>query len=161
MAIICFVVVLIFILAPFGIAGPAGDLLYRTFNSLFGVGYYLVPVLALILGISLLKEDRPEIALTHSVGSLLFLGSGLALVDSASIDMHHGGLVGQAVFWPFMKLFGIYAGIIFVGLLRVSQPTTILLRKNFISFGKNWSWIIKHFNLGDEFIMNRQQCCNR
>jgi S-DNA-T family DNA segregation ATPase FtsK/SpoIIIE len=118
-AIACFVVVLLFVLAPFGIAGPAGDVLYSAFNSLFGIGYYLVPVLALILGVSLLKEERPELAITHSIGSLLFLASGLALVDAASIDVHHGGLVGQAVFWPFMKLFGIYAGIIFVGGLLI------------------------------------------
>ena len=119
LAIVCFIVVLIFILAAFGVAGPAGDTLYKVFNSLFGIGYYLVPILAMILGISLLKEERPEIALTHSVGSILFLASGLALVDAASIDMHHGGLVGQAVFWPFMRLFGIYAGIIFVGGLLI------------------------------------------
>jgi S-DNA-T family DNA segregation ATPase FtsK/SpoIIIE len=118
-AIACFVVVLVFVLAPFGIAGPAGDVLYSAFNSLFGIGYYLVPVLALILGISLLKEERPELAITHSIGSLLFLASGLALVDAASIDVHYGGIIGQAVFWPFMRLFGIYAGIIFVGGLLI------------------------------------------
>ncbi len=118
-AIACFVVVLLFVLAPFGIAGPAGDVLFRAFDSLFGVGYYLVPILALLLGISLLKEERPEIAVTHTIGSLLFLASGLALVDAASIDVHYGGIVGQAVFWPFMKLFGIYAGIIFVGGLLI------------------------------------------
>ncbi len=119
LAIISFVVVLIFILAPFGVAGPAGDMLYRAFNSLFGIGYYLVPVFAAVLGVSLLKEERPEIALTHSIGSVLFLGSSLALVDAASIDMHYGGIVGQAMFWPFYKLFGIYAGIIFVGGLLI------------------------------------------
>lgn len=118
-AIACFVVVVLFVLAPFGIAGPAGDVLYNAFDSLFGIGYYLVPILALILGISLLKEERPELAITHSIGSLLFLASGLALVDAASIDVHYGGIIGQAMFWPFMKLFGIYAGIIFVGGLLI------------------------------------------
>jgi hypothetical protein len=110
-AIICFILVALFVLAAFGVAGPAGDLLYRTFNYLFGIGYYLVPLLALLLGVSLLKEERPEIAITHSIGSFLFLASSLALVEAASLDIHHGGIIGQAVFWPFMKLFGMYAGI--------------------------------------------------
>lgn len=118
-AIGCFVVTLLFILAAFGVAGPAGDVLYSTFNMLFGVGYYLVPLLALALGVSLLQEERPEIALTHSIGSMLFLASSLALIESATLDTHHGGVVGQAVFWPFMKLFGVYAGIIFIGGLLI------------------------------------------
>ena len=118
-AIICFVLALVFVLAAFGGAGPAGTFIFNAFSSLFGVGYYLVPILALILGISFLKEDQPEVALTHTIGSILFLGTGLALVDSASGTAHNGGLVGEAVFWPFLKLFGMYAAIVFVGGLLI------------------------------------------
>jgi S-DNA-T family DNA segregation ATPase FtsK/SpoIIIE len=119
LAVLCFIVALVFILAAFDIAGPGGALLYTTFAYLFGIGYFLVPILSLILGVSLLKEERPEIALTHTIGSLMFLASSLALVDAGSADLHKGGVIGQAVFWPFLHTFGIYAGIIFVGGLLV------------------------------------------
>ncbi len=121
LAIFSFVISLIFILAAFHAAGPAGDFLYRIFSQLFGVGYFLVPILGLLLGISLLQEERPLIAFTHTIGSVLFLSSSLALIDVASGELHKGGLIGQGVFWPFAKLFGTYAGIIFVGGLLIAS----------------------------------------
>src|SRR3989339_866519 len=73
LAVVSFALALIFIFAMWGGAGPAGEFLYSTFTTLFGFGYILLPILGIILGISFIKSVRPEIAKTHTFGSILFL----------------------------------------------------------------------------------------
>ncbi len=48
-AIICIVLGLIFIFAGFKNAGPAGNLIYNIFEKFFGLGYFLLPLILLIL----------------------------------------------------------------------------------------------------------------
>jgi len=38
-------------LAAFNSAGPAGKVVYGLLNALFGVGYYIIPCLLLVLGV--------------------------------------------------------------------------------------------------------------
>ncbi len=112
-AIIAFLVAFFFVLAAFKGAGPSGTFFYSLFSTLFGVGYVLVPILAVLLGISFLKSVRPNIGLSHSISSLVFLISGLALIDIAT-ETHKGGIVGSAVAWPFLKLFDTLFSVLFL-----------------------------------------------
>jgi len=76
-AVLFFIAGVIFVLAALGKAGMAGNGLYSLLNLLFGVGYFLLPILFFILGISSVRSIKPDVAAPHIIGSLLFLISGL------------------------------------------------------------------------------------
>lgn len=118
LAVIMLFLALFFILSLFGGAGVAGNFIHTLFGKLFGVGYFLIPLIFVLLGISFIKSIRPNITLSHSLSSLLFLCSGLGIVTIASGGTG-GGIVGTAVAYPFVKLFDIYAGILLLGALLI------------------------------------------
>jgi DNA segregation ATPase FtsK/SpoIIIE, S-DNA-T family len=127
-AIVSLIIALMFILSAFDAAGPGGEFIYRIFSLLVGIGYFLLPILAILLSASYLKSDRPKIPMTKFIGSILFLGSGLALVDISTIT-NKGGIVGQASAWPFVTLFGNYASIIILGGILIISLLVIFNEK--------------------------------
>lgn len=124
-AIVLFVLAMFLALSLFGIAGMAGSIAFEYLNKILGAGYVLVPLSLIFAAISYLKTEKSEIAArTISVG-LLFILSGLGLIDlclrDATNNYIHGGIVGSWIAYPFVALFdSIAAGIILGGLLLIS-----------------------------------------
>ncbi len=116
---------LIIFLSIFRLAGVAGNFIYSLLSSLFGFGYYILPILLVIVGISFMKGDKPQVAKLHAVTSATALLSALAILNIASNgagpsnDISFSGYFGSIVAWPFVKLFGIYAGILILGTLLI------------------------------------------
>jgi S-DNA-T family DNA segregation ATPase FtsK/SpoIIIE len=130
---------LILILAAFKGAGEGGAFLYKIFSYLFGVGYFLLPILALILGASFIQSNRPQIALTHTIGSILFLGSGLALVYLAT-GATSGGFIGKITAMPFSALFGNFASVFILGgILLISIMILMDAVPNWATLGEPFS----------------------
>jgi DNA segregation ATPase FtsK/SpoIIIE, S-DNA-T family len=133
--IVLLVLGLFIILSIFKLAGVAGDWFYRIFNSLFGFGYYLLPVLLVVLGVSFMKSGKPHVIRFHAITSLSVLLSSLAILDLASngsgvsANITMGGYIGSIVAWPFVKLFGIYAGILLLGTLLIISLILLFDRK--------------------------------
>lgn len=92
---ILFFVLGIFFLVAQNYGGSAGAMFYSGFSYLLGVGYYALPLLLFILGISFFRESRPNLAATESVGAFLFLFSVLGLLDT------EGGILGKFVAFIF------------------------------------------------------------
>lgn len=123
---IVFLVLGVFVLLSiFKLAGVAGELLYKGLNSLFGVGYYILPIILGIIGVSLMRSGRPQVARLHAITGIIVLLSSLGIMDIASngsgksINILLGGYIGGAFAWPFVKLFGPYAGILLMGTLLI------------------------------------------
>jgi S-DNA-T family DNA segregation ATPase FtsK/SpoIIIE len=93
------------LLGAFEMAGRAGTLAYGFLSSLSGVGYYLLPLVFLLLSISLLHEREREFALPQILGSSLLFLSGLGLVDLLS---DRGGVIGRLISKPLTSLFDVY-----------------------------------------------------
>ncbi len=93
-----------------GKAGPAGEFVFKIFSFLFGKGYYLLPILFLILSVSFFKTLQKKLALTHTVGGLLFFLSSLSFIDI--LFPTSGGLVGGFVSGPLLALFATPASIV-------------------------------------------------
>ncbi len=125
-ALISFVLALFFVLGAFHGAGRAGIFFYTLFHFLFGWGYALVPILFLLLGISFVRSIRPNVGWAHTISSLLFLFASLGLIDLSSGARHGGGYMGRIAAFPFIKLFDVYIGAVFL--------TAILLISLFILF---------------------------
>jgi S-DNA-T family DNA segregation ATPase FtsK/SpoIIIE len=117
--IVFFVLALFFLMAWFDAAGVAGDFFYNTlFLPLLGIGYILLPTLFILLGYSFIKSEVPNIGWTRVISGIMFLLSGLGMIDIASGN-HAGGLLGEILSTPLVALFDIYASIIFLGAILI------------------------------------------
>lgn len=72
---------IVLFLAAFGAAGPAGNFAYGLLNRLLGVGYYLIPIIALTVGILFLVSHEKKFFGIIFAGMAGFVLSGLGLID--------------------------------------------------------------------------------
>lgn len=115
-AVILFGIALILLLAGFQNAGPAGNFLYDIFRSLFGWGYYLLPLILVVMGGVFLTSERRKIYGVTFFGAGLFVLSGLGLIDVLSPG--NGGFVGKMV-GALESLFGYTAAIIVILIMLI------------------------------------------
>ena len=118
-AIILFVIAIFFMLAAFGYAGIVGEKIYGGLTFLLGIGYFLLPLLCVLLSLSFSRELERDFALPQSLGAGLFVVSGLGLIDIMSDT--NGGLIGGIISSPLVALLDVYASvIILIALLGIS-----------------------------------------
>ena len=119
-AIGAFVLGLIFILSYFDKAGVAGALINKIFGSLFGNGFFLLPLVLFFASFSLFYSIRPNIVSHTIIGTLIFLLSSLGAF-SAIWGNYAGGYIGYFVSLPLLKFFDFSVSLIaLVGVAIVS-----------------------------------------
>ena len=128
-AVIFFVLALILVLSAFGVAGIVGNSLYTFLRNVFGVGYFLLPLVFFILAVTYTGSLRERVATSRIFGALLFFVSSLAFIDLIFED--GGGLVGKYIREPLVTFFGSATGIILVALIIISLLITFDLRFSF------------------------------
>ncbi len=102
--------------------GRVGAATYGAFHYLFGIGYYLLPILFFILSISFFRSLKKRLALTHSIGGVLFFLSALSLVNISMPT--RGGVIGDFISTPLLNMFDTYVSVIvLVALLLISILT--------------------------------------
>ncbi len=102
---------LVLILARFGNAGPVGEYAYNFFNWLFGVGYFLLPLILIVMAVVFLTSERRRIYGITFVGAAIFVLSSLGLIDI--LYPEKAGIFGWLV-GSIESLFGRVASIIVV-----------------------------------------------
>lgn len=112
-----FVLFIIFLLAPIQLAGEVGNKIYEILKILFGLGYFLLPLLSFLLSISFAKSIKHSFGAVRAVGSFLFFLSSLALLDLTFSGK--GGLIGGVLQKPLVKLFDTYASAVILGALII------------------------------------------
>ncbi len=125
------VAVIFFVLAVFLIlsAGPidkggfVGRGAYGILNYLFGVGYYLLPIIFFILCASFFRSLHKRIAVTQSIGGLLLFASSLAFINI--IFVNSGGLLANYISSPLLSLFDTPVTIILLLALMVISIVVI------------------------------------
>ncbi len=106
-AVVCFVLAILAILAAIGKGGFVGNSIYAGLDQLLGIGYYLLPILFLMLGISFLRTLEKRFEISKVVGSLLFFVSALGLVGL--LPGKRGGSLGYIISAPLLRFFEVYA----------------------------------------------------
>ena len=82
------------------------------------MGYYILPIVAVLLAISLLKEDGRDLTKPNLIGSFILFLSSLGLVN---LIFAQGGVVGEFLSTPMVSLFDVYlSAVIFLALAVVS-----------------------------------------
>lgn len=101
-------------------AGVAGEKLFVVLTYLIGIGYFLLPLLLLVLAISYLVQKAPKDFEGHRIlGSILFLISSLSLIH-LSFPMQ-GGIVGEKIGGTMNSLLDLYASIIISGAFLIAS----------------------------------------
>jgi S-DNA-T family DNA segregation ATPase FtsK/SpoIIIE len=111
-----------FIMGSVGHAGMVGEKLYEVFGYLLGVGYFLLPTISVILGISFLKSLHHNLATPKYIGGLVFLFSGLGLIELLSVKLlaeSKGGKIGHLIANPMTQLFAFEASFVILGALFI------------------------------------------
>lgn len=110
LSIVFFVLGLFFTAAMFGLADVAGEKVYELFSKVFGIGYFILPLILFFLSISFFKLKKPNVGLSHSISAFTFIFSSLGIIFI--IAPEKAGYFGYALGWPAREFFGIYFGII-------------------------------------------------
>ena len=117
LAIFTFLVTLLSLLAAFGKAGPIGDYGYAMLVHMFGWGYFLIPIIATLVGIALLQGIEKRFKLSKSIGALVLFLSGLGLIHIAYYN--GGGIIGRWIAGPLIKIMDVWASGIILGALVI------------------------------------------
>ena len=111
----------IFLFAPFGKGGFVGDNTYSFFTYLFGVGYYLIPVITFLIAANFFRARENTFAKPILISALLFILSGLGLLSILHSEAIGGGVVGVGIEKLFATPFGeLLATIFLIGLALIS-----------------------------------------
>lgn len=86
---------LFFIMAPFkSMAGKLGDYVYENLNGYFGIAYYVIPFIFLLISYIFIKGLRNDFTKIKVFGTILFVVSTLGFIDLVSEE---GGSFGSFI----------------------------------------------------------------
>lgn len=150
-AVVFFVAALFFLMSAFNTTGVAGKFIYEKLYYLLGIGYILLPALLVLLGYSFIKSSTPDLGWRSMVSAVMFLLSGLGIIDIASgkniegVYRHSGGLLGEVLSTPFVSLFDVYASIIFLTAILIISILIIFDAKMELTtlLKKIWNLILR------------------
>lgn len=129
-----FVTALFLTIAAFGSAGVGGKLVYDGLSFLLGIGYYVVPVLLVLLGVSFFRGQKSQLGILKLAGSGVFFVSALGLIDV--LLPTRGGIFGKLISSPLISLVDVYAAILILAALLVVSFIVIFDAQLDISIGK-------------------------
>lgn len=133
LSIVFFILALFFTASMFDLASVAGERVYKIFTALVGIGYFLLPLVLLLLAVSFFKLKRPRVAVSHSISSALFVLSGLGIIYIIQ-GQESAGMLGYALGWPTLYLFGEYFSIILLGAFIIIALLILFDRRPSLSF---------------------------
>lgn len=107
-----------------GKAGTAGNLFAVVSKSLFGWGFFIIPVAFMILGVSFIKSISRQIYYSAVFGTVLFVLSFLALFyilggGNFDIRLTQGGYLGIVLGFPLLYSLGFWASLLILLVLIV------------------------------------------
>ncbi len=111
LAILFFSFALVVTLSIWHKAGPVGEFTAKIFNYLFGWGYFILPVVLLLMAYEFLKSRRQHIYFATLFGALLLFISVLGILD-LTLENNIAGIAGYSVSLVLGKLFGFWASLI-------------------------------------------------
>lgn len=140
MGVISLVLAIFLLFGALELSGKAGTIVYKSLSYLFGLGYYLLPVIFLLLAISFLREQERNFAKPQIFGSLFLFLSSLGLVNLFS---NKGGIIGAWISKPLDSFFHIYFSTVALIALAIISLLVIFntsIRFDLFLFIKNLFW---------------------
>ena len=144
LAVIFFVFAIFFILASFGKSGIVGSSIFGWFDLLLGVGYFILPLLFVLLGVSFFRNTKPNFASTSTLGAILFFISGLGVVNLLANKIsgeNLSGVVGKIISQPMLALFDFWASLVILIAILVISVSIMFDIKPTVMFLSFWKWL--------------------
>lgn len=136
LAIVFFILAVFLTLSAFGNAGVVGNAVFKLLSSLFGIGYFILPVLFFLLSISYIKTLNESFGLLKKISAAVFFLAGIGLVDATFSGK--GGFLGEIISAPLMGLLDIFVTLIILwGLVIASLLILLDAKLPSFSFFKN------------------------
>src|SRR3990167_10031792 len=104
--ILFFIIGVFFTLSAFDNAGIIGNVIFKFFSSLFGIGYFILPILSFLLSALFIKSFNNSFGGLKMISVAVFFLSGIGLVELVFTDK--GGLFGGIIADPLVGLFDIF-----------------------------------------------------
>jgi len=136
LGVVSIVLSIFFLLAAFSKAGWLGEKSYSTLHWLVGAGYYLLPLLALLMAVSFFKSLKRRLDWLKIFGAFIFFISGLAIIEI--LRPNSGGVVGSIIGEPIYKLFDFYAGLVILIALLIISLFVIFDTNLIAKLGEAW-----------------------
>jgi len=155
LAVVSLALTVFFLLGSMKLAGKAGNFFYTILHNLFGAGYFLIPVIFLLLGISFLKAVRPNFLATRFVGSLIFFFASLGVL-SIAFGEETGGMIGRFISRPAISLFDYYFSLIFFAALDLISCLVIFDTKLTLEPRLLW-WHFGRKTEEDEYLDDEEE----
>jgi len=111
LAILFFSFAVVISLSIWHLAGPFGEMVFRVFNYLFGWGYFVLPLVFLIMAFEFLKSRRKHIYFATIFGAFLLFISILGILEM-SFSNNYAGLAGYITALSLNKIFGFWASLV-------------------------------------------------
>lgn len=127
LGIIFFVLATLSVLSSFHKSGMVGNKIYDILIELLGIGYFLIPLLFSLLGISFLRNKKRGIGWLKISGIFIFLLSGLGIIET--VWTKKGGLIGDVISSPLVKLFDFHTSIVILTSLIIISSLVIFETK--------------------------------
>ena len=148
LAILCFLVTLISLLASFGKAGIIGLYGYLFFTRMFGIGYFLIPLVFAMIGITLLQGLEKKFRTSKTIGAVIFFLSCLGLIHIigitiGTVESRYAGIFGYLVGAPLIKILAVPASSILLGALVIISLFIIFEWHITAEQLKFWNWFRK------------------
>ena len=112
LAILFFGFAIIVILSIWHKAGPFGEMIFGGFHYLFGWGYFVLPVVFLMMAFEFLKSRRKHIFFATIFGAVLLFVSTLGTLESLFPNKDNAGMVGYITALSLGKVFGFWASLV-------------------------------------------------
>ena len=123
------VISVFFLASAFSYAGRVGDSVYAFLQGLLGVGYFLIPALFLFVAVSFYKNTEWTFTKVKTAGSLLFIISGLSIIDLVS---EKAGSVGS-FFAQIDNYFGFWMSLLIMIALFVVSMVLVMGSTGFLA----------------------------
>ncbi|MEK7501455.1 MAG: DNA translocase FtsK 4TM domain-containing protein, partial [Patescibacteria group bacterium] len=146
-AILSFLLAILSLMSAFGKVGRVGDYSFIWLTRLFGIGYYLIPAIFIMLTFTFLKGLKKKFEVSKAIGAIVFFISGLGLIHIASNNaagtVGAGGTAGRIIASPLIKLIDIWASAVLLTALVVISLFIIFEAKITLEQLAFWRWFKK------------------
>ncbi len=116
-AIVFFVLAIFTSLSIWEKAGIVGHYIFSGLSYLIGVGYYLLPLIFIVLGVTFLRNLHRSFDSAKLYGCIIFLVSTLGIIDIVSPSS--SGKIGFYIAYPLTKLFEETVSLVFLSALVI------------------------------------------
>lgn len=123
-AVVFFVLAIFFAIASLNKAGLVGEWTFSFFSMILGVGYYLIPIVLMMVSIAYIRPDTKNPGKLETIMTLLFFFAGLSLIGVFNDE--RGGIVGGGIANFLIKLFDYWGSVILLGAVLIIATIVVL-----------------------------------